>query len=563
MIDLRLYRLAFAPALLAVVAVMFSLEGRAEPLEPAVPPGSFEGGRAAATAQQIAAAAPEREPGSAGDAEVADLVAGRFGEIRAGSVSEQRFETTYDGDEIELRNVLLTLPGDAANVVVVLAPRNSARGPGAATTAAATGVLVELANVLGVSGHAKTYVLASTPGDGASATGAAELVEGLPDADAVEAVIVISQPGAAEPRQPYVVASSSGEASPSVQLEQTAALAVSTQVGADPREPSPFAELARLAVPSGLGGQAPLIADGIDAVAISSAGERPLPPSADEPDDLSAESLDGFGRAAQSTVGAVDAATEPLERGPSVHIGIADNLIPGWTLALLALVLILPAAVAAVDGGARAARRSQPLLPAIGWAAARALPFLGALGALYALAVVGVIPRPRFPFDPGLQPLGGRAVIALSLLLAAAAASVLLMRRLRVGGPVAVAAAPVALGVVAVAGCLLIWLSNPYLGLLAAPAAHVWLLTGRGRGPGRATLTALAAALALLPVALALGSVAGALELGSDAPWTFVLMVADGQIGLATAVPACFVAGALAGAVTLAGGPGRWPPAET
>ena len=50
-----------------------------------------------------------------GDAAAADLVADRFDEIATGAVSEQRFEAYLDGDDVELRNVLLTLPGEASS----------------------------------------------------------------------------------------------------------------------------------------------------------------------------------------------------------------------------------------------------------------------------------------------------------------------------------------------------------------------------------------------------------------------------------------------------------------
>lgn len=131
MIDFRLYRLSFLPALLAVVVVMFSLEGAPAALEPVTPPSTFEGDRAAAIARQIATTNPDREPGSEGDAAVADLVATRFGDIPAGAVSEQTFGATdSDGDEVSLRNVLLTLPGDADRTIVIAAPRDSANAPG-------------------------------------------------------------------------------------------------------------------------------------------------------------------------------------------------------------------------------------------------------------------------------------------------------------------------------------------------------------------------------------------------------------------------------------------------
>ena len=550
MVKMRLYRLAFVPMLVAVVAIMFSLEGAPAALEPATPPATFDGKRAANQARQIVALAPDRPPGSSGDEAVADLVLDRFSEIAAGSVTEQEFEAGYEGVDVSLRNVLLTLPGDPASTIVVLAGRDSAHGPGAASSAAATGILLELANALGLAGHEKTFVLASTSGTAAGAAGSRELLEGLPERDSVEAVIVISQPGAAEPRPPYVVTSSSGRSSGPVRLARTAELAVATQAQARRERPSPFTQLARLAIPSGLGDQAPLIADRLDAVAISSAGERPLAEADDTPEQLSTASIDAFGRATQSTVDAIDTAG-PADQLPNPRLELSDNLIPGWTLALLALTLILPAAVAAVDACARAVRGGRDLTASLAWSLARGLPLLGALLALYGLALVGALPRPPFPFDPGRYELGGRAALVLSLILAAGIATAVLLRRRGVTASAAPEATIVGLGLVSALACSLLWLANPYLALLAAPLAHVWLLAARPPGALRAVAAITLGTLACLPVIAALVAVASVLELGPDAPWTLTIMVADGQVTMLTMLASCFLAGGALGAVAL------------
>jgi len=548
MINLRLYRIAFLPALLAIVVTMFSLEGAPAALEPAASTATFEGDRAAALARQIADTAPEREPGSPGDDAVADLVVERFEDVPAGVVAEQRFEADHDGEEVTLRNVLLTLPGDERQTIVIVAARDSAVGPGAATSAAATGILVELANALRVS-HARTYILASISGSTAGAAGIRSLIENLPERDAIEAVLVVFQPGATERTSPFVVSSSEGEASPNAQLVRTAEAAVEVQAGERSKSEDAFTELARLAIPSGIGDQAPPIAAGADAVAISSAGERPLSGSSAEA--VSGRTVDEFGRAVQATIDALDDAVEAPVHGPASYLELGDNLLPGWTLALLALTLILPALVAAVDACARAARAQTTIGAALIWAVARGLPFVGGLVVLYGLALAGVIPRPAFPFDPGLYELGGRAAVAFAAIAVAIGAGAWLLR-----SPLTARRAPEppapALGAIAGLACLGIWLANPYLGLLCAPAAHVWVLREGPPGPARrAAVVAAAVVCALPPLAAAL-AVAAALDLGADAPWTFTLMVADGQIGLLTTLAACFLAGALAGLVALA-----------
>ncbi|MCD6016394.1 MAG: hypothetical protein K0R88_2478 [Solirubrobacterales bacterium] len=557
LIDFRLYRLSFGLALLAVVVAMFSLEGTPDAIEAAASPG-FEDERAAIAARQVLRLAPDRRPGSPGDDAVADLVAERFAEVAAGAVSEQLFEAEFEGEELELRNVLLTLPGDTASTVVVFAPRDSARGSGAASSAAATGALIELAEALGNRERRKAFLLASTTGSEAGAAGARALVSGLPERESIEAVIAITQPGAAERSPPFVVSSSTSETSGPVQLERTAEQAISAQAEEDSSDPSAFGQLARLAIPSGLGPQAPLIAEGFDAVAISAAGERPLEESEDGLDQLSGETLDAFGRAVESTVFAVDESTEPLVHGPGTHLELSGNLVPGWTIALLALGLILPAVVVAVDACARAARGRMDLGPSVAWAAARSVPFVGALLALYGLAIVGAVPRPAFPFDPGLHEFGTRAAISLAVVVLVGIASAALLRRRGVTAAVAPAAAAPAIGLVAAVACLLIWLANPYLALLLVPAAHAWLLAAAGEPTAsRGALAVAATGVAAAPAVAALATISGALDLGAGAPWTFALMVADGQIGLGVTVPACFVGGALLGAIALCLSSGR------
>jgi hypothetical protein len=559
-VDFRLYRAAFIPALLAAVTLMFSLQGVPQATEPAVPTSGFEAGPAMAVAREIVTTAPERSPGSEGDNRVADLVADRFAAIEAGTSSEQRFNATFDGDDVSLRNVLLTLSGETEDTIVVLAARDSVADAGAASSAAATGALVELAEALGVAGHTKTYVLASTSGAAEGASGARELLDGLSGAGQVEAVVVLAQPGASELTQPFVVTTATGPESGSAQLRQTAERAVETQAGVTPHGPGAFGQLARLAFPSGLGEQAPLIEMDVDAVAISSAGERPLPPARDQEEDLSAGTLSNFGRAAQSLVQALDSAPSSLEHGPASYLEVGGNLVPGWTLSLLALGLLLPALIAAVDAAARALRRGEPLADGLAWAAGMALPLVGGLATLYLLSFIGLVPRPRFPFDPAMFEMGVAAAVTAVLVGAAVLGSAFLLRgrgRAGLAGDGAIAG----VGIVGSAAGLVVWLANPYLALLIAPAAHVWLLATGSVRPTHLATTVAAAAIALVPAAAALGHVASALDLGPGAPWTLAIMVADGQIGFWAILGTCFLVGSLVGAVLLRGSGRKSDPA--
>ena len=387
-----------------------------------------------------------------------------------------------------LRNVVLTLPGDGSSTIVVAAARDASRAPAAASSAAATGVLVELARALGERQHQRTFVLASVSGSATGATGMRELIKAIPDPDTIEAVIVISQPGSASPRPPYVVGSSSGQRSAPVQLELTAERAVETQTGRANTDESAFTQLARLAIPSGLGDQAPLIGEGVDAIAVSSAGERTLPADDDQLDDVDPRTIDEFGRAIQTMIGALDVAVSDPVHGPTAHVEVGRNLVPGWALAALALALILPAAVGAVDACARSMRERLGIRAGLAWGAACSLPFVGGLAILYALVVVGLVPRPPFPFDPALYSPGARGAVTLALVLIAAGASVAILRFRRRRPAGAPPAGGPALGAISSAACFALWLANPYMALLLAPAAHALAAHGRDTasgGPGR------------------------------------------------------------------------------
>ena len=387
LLNFRLYRLGFVPAVLAIVVVMFSLDGIPRAVDTSAPTGAFEGERAALQARQIAAAAPDRTPGSEGDDAAADLVAKRFKAIPAGAVSEQPVAADYDGDEVHLRNVILTLPGDSDRTILVIASRDSASGSGAATSAAATGLLIELANALGVTQHERTIVLASTSGSAAGAAGARALTSALPQSGSLEAIVVISQPGVGEPRAPYVISTSTNDRNGPLQLAQTAEQAVDTQTGLAAGRPSALhpARAAGISVRnrrSGAAGRS-RARRGCDLLRRRATRRR------------RGRAVDADARRVRARRPVDGQRGRPAERRARPRAGDADrapdNLIPGWALALLALALALPAAAVAVDAGARAVRERLGLRAGLAWAAARSLPFLGALAALYALSLVTLI----------------------------------------------------------------------------------------------------------------------------------------------------------------------------
>src|SRR4029453_3101989 len=79
LIDPRIYRAAFVPALLAIVLTMFSFQSRPPSLEQGLAADVlFDGKQGAALAPRIAAESPDRRPGSPGNLATAQLVADTF-----------------------------------------------------------------------------------------------------------------------------------------------------------------------------------------------------------------------------------------------------------------------------------------------------------------------------------------------------------------------------------------------------------------------------------------------------------------------------------------------------
>jgi len=546
--DLRLYRLAFLPALAALVALAFSLHGVPEPIDPGPVATAFDAEAANRLARTIARQYPERTAGSEGDEAVADLVSERFGQIAAGEVLEQRFEAKLDGEERELRNVTLILPGRSDRSMLLLAARDATGGEGATSSAAATGLLAELAVALGTAERQRTVIVASTTAS-EGALGVRELLEGLPERYEPEAALVITQPGAAEPRPPHVLTDSASRHVPAPELIETVREMLLVQAELEAGLEGAGLQLARLALPSGVGEQAALNGAGLDAVALSSAG-RLLPPSElDTRAQLSAETIDAFGRAALASAIALAAAPQELERGPDSYLRLGETIVPGRPLAWLALALLVPPAALVAVQLARAGRARGP---ALAWAASWAAPGVAALLVLKALALVGLVPTPAYPFDPGTLELGVSEALALALLAAIAAAVVLLGSPAHMPRGLPRPLLGASAGALTLLAALALWAANPYCALLAAPLVHLPLAHAVARPPGRAALAALAL-LGLVPLALALAAVAGALDWGKSTLWQLTVLVAEGAIGFVQAAALAILAGATVASVLAAG----------
>jgi hypothetical protein len=529
-IEPRIYRAAFLPALLALVLVAFSLEPPPRALDQGLAADVlFEGDTAIKTVQSIVSAAPDRAAGSAGDRATARRVAGTF---RA-----HGFTTTVDRwneDGKDLVNVVGQRAGNSSSQIVVLAERDSLRNPDAAGSAADTAALIEFARVFEGRASKRTLVLASVDGGDLGDAGARRYAEQVAGGQ-VEAVIVLSDLGAHRSSGPLVLGWSNGTARAGVGLQRTVTSSLREELGKVPGQEGMPAQFARLAFPVAPGAQGVLLDNGLDAVRIAGGGEVG-PKDRGRVQDVNVNRYGSLGRSVLRMIATLDGSSREPVRGEKSYLTIAGNLLPAWALKLLALALVLPALIASIDALARARRRHEPVARSFAWLGLAAVPLLLGLLVAWFMSVVGLIDdAPPAPLDPRSVSFDGTALSALvATSFTAALAWVLLrLRGLRSGdaaaAPGAGCAMALALAVLAVPVALL----NPFAGLVLVPAVHLWMLATLT--DVRARPSFLMAAIGLAPLLFVAAYYLWRFDLSPlSGAYYFLLLVTGNQTGLLT-----------------------------
>ena len=556
MIEPRLYRAAFLPAILAVLLVAFSFQTRPPALEQGLPGDVlFDSEATVEQAKELAEVAPDRSIGSEGNRAVADLVRRAF--------LSRRFATSVDrwqddGDDVV--NVTGRRAGASRREVLVIAARDSDQRADLGGSAADTAALLEVARVLGGRAPRKTIVLASVDGSTRGDAGVRRLIERLEDRSLIDAVIVIDQLGARKSRGPLVVTWSNDHKRGNLGLERTAQASLRAELGSAPASDGFLSQIPRMALPIGVGAQGVLVADGLDGVRISGSGELTPGEPATELDE---ERFGALGRSALRLIAAVDAGREP-EHGPNSYLTASTKLMPGWAITLLVASLLLPVLVASVDAFARARRQREPVAPWFGWVGAGVAAAVLAWLVAELYVVAGAVPDPPpAPLQPSQIEVDGAASagLALTLLIGAmawffgarlVAHRLGLMTRPGAGAGVAIALCLTIVGIVA-------WSLNPYAGLVLLPTLHLWTLAALAR-VGRGGALGLVAA-GLLPIALLVLFYMLRFDLGPlDAAWYGFLLVTGHQAGVLATLLGCVLVGVFLAVLALAIAKQNLPP---
>lgn len=545
MLDPRIYRAAFLPILFALVLVGFSLREQPRGIATTLAPDAFDGAAAFRELDRLASAAPSRAPGSAGDLAVARAVEG--GLRGAGfDVGVRRFDAQTSIGVREVETVVGERAGFSSRRILVVAQRD-AIGRGARAQLSGTAALLELARVLGARTLNRTLVLASVSGGPDAAKQLAENAGGP-----VDAVLVLGDLAGTRTARPLVVPWADGAVVAPLELRRTIENALLGETGTRAGSTLPAYQFTRLAFPLALGLQGPFGGAGIPAVLLSASGERP--PAADQA--VSAERLTGFGRAALRSISALDGARDMP--APEAYVLIERKLLPEWPVRLLALALLLPVLLAAVDGVARVRRRHEPVGRWLRWVAACALPFVLAVLLTRALLLTGLLDAaPAIggtAFPAAAVPREGTALAALGSVLALIVLGWFVLRPLaaRLVGASGDPASPGAAAAVLLVLCavaLAVWVANPYTALVLIPALHLWLLAIAPEVRIHPLAQLLLFAAGLLPPLLV--AAAYALQFGLDPlelAWMGLLLVAGGSVPLVAALGWAIVLGC-AGAV--------------
>ncbi len=438
---------------------------------------------------------------------------------------EQRFTASIpDVGEVMLVNViarpLAAGPRRSPQAIAVIADwDNLGQSPGLDRNASGTGALIELARDFSTITAAHTIVFIAADGGSYGNLGAAALAQDPAFQEATLAAVGLDSLGSTG-RIRLMLAGDDGR-SPSGVLAATADVSVLRQTGVRATHASGLEQLLDLAFPFSLYDQAPLLGDGVSALAITTAGERP-PAPADDPATLDPVRLQAVGRSAQGLVSSLDTALEAAS-GTESFIYRDGRLLRGFAIAFLLLVLLVPPILATVDLAARLRRRGAALGPALRSYRSRLSVWLfgGAVAAIF--TAVGLFPnegdRPISPDTPAAQHWPSAAIASLVVIagLGWFAARLRLVPRgpiERVDELAGHVVAMFALSAVAIGVAIV----NPYTLLFVLPSLHLWLWAPHFRErPAWLRLLLYAAGFAG-PVAL-VAAFGVRLGLGLDAPW--------------------------------------------
>jgi len=526
------------PLLIAAFTVFHPRPLPAPTLQP-----DFDGATARLTAEQFANNNPDRAPGTPGARRAANWVAQRLDQYGL-ELGRERFHAKIPGrGNVELENLIATRQGRSNQLIVVVAHRdNTGTSPGANDNGSGTAALLELARSYATPqappnppqpNH--TILFLSSDAGAFGGLGAEHFITHYRYRDRVVAVVDLDS--IAGNGRPHLVFSGDTPRFASPVLVRTAAARLTEQTGTEPTWPGSLSQLLDLAFPLSLYEQAPFVARGVAAVALTAGKDRPPSAFGDTPDRLNGARLTRIGRSGQALLESLDDDVE-LAEGTSSYVYLGTRVVRGWAIVLILFTAMLPALAVIVDLFARLRRRHIPLAPALRSYRTRLIFWLLAVLLFELFALIGAwTTGAARPLAPELSPGTEWPVLALVVYGCLVALGWLFSRdrlipRRPVGDGEELSGQVAALLVLAVLSLLIVAM-NPYAVIFILPSLHAWIWLPQVRNR-TAPIQVAALLCGFLGPLLLLGSVATRLGLGLDAPWYLGQLAAVGYVKLPT-----------------------------
>ena len=557
MFDLRLYRTSLLIVLFAVMATAFSLNTRPGPVTTQIAPDTFRTDEAWRILSQFTARFPDRRPGSLGDDSLARQVLGQFQQINKGAEGTAEIDE-FSGDTIDgrrdLKNVILTRPGEPGPPIVIVAHRDAAGSPAAAELSA-TAVLLELARVTSGGKFKRTLIFVSTSGGSGGLAGARHLADQLVD-DKPSAVLVIGDMANRNIRKPTVVGWSNGKGQAPLKLQRTLAASVREETGREPGGSRAPKQWGRMAFPLTTGEQGAFNRKGVPSVLLQVSGERG--PGAEDP--VSQERLEDYGRSALRTIYALDG-TDQEFGSPQATLVAHRQVIPYWSIQLLVGSLLLVPMIVSIDGYARIRRRQERVGRWSVWTLSWGLPFMLASVFVIGLHLVGIIAvAPPAPISGQALEVGTWTTVGIISIFVVFVLTLIFVRPLVLRGlaPDTIQQRPstegAAMGVMLVmCSCsLAAWAVNAYAAALLIPAVHLWLVALSPQMRLRRRLATSIVLLSFAPfVVLALLDASSFGWSFSQLLWSIVLLIAGGHASVPIWILCSLILGCLMSALVV------------
>jgi hypothetical protein len=512
-----------------VVIALFTL-GRPDTPKLSDEPVSFDGVHAATDLRTIAEDYPQRVAGSDPDNRCGLWVLQQF--KQAGLETHiEGFPATVNGKDLAVQNVYAVSRGESPGTILFIANRDvpPLATQGANDNASGVAALVELARSFTVTAHDHTIIFLCTSGDAFGALGSRRFLDDH-RANDLYAVIALREMATRDFRGIGVNGWSPTAKTAPPWLWLLAAPAARVAANSEALLPGLLTQMTRLAVPTSSGSQGPFVAAGIPGVTVSAAGSV-MPVQSDTMDTTSTEALTRTGSVAQAMVMAIDGTTSPGARSGGAIFLTRQRTLPGGSLVLILVALLVPLVAVSVDLFAHCRRERVLLRPAVLRSALHLAPWLVLLVIVYLANVTGQLPHsPGAIIPPDSSVVGSprylRVAVLLALLLFAYGYAVAVERRLERRVATDPRATIFAAHAILLTIALLMLLVDPFSVLLVLPAAVLWPMAR----PGGWARSILPAYLGLVMIPLVLAYYASLLGVGWKVWWYFFLLLENRTI---------------------------------